>query len=70
LVSLEVIHAYFGYTIVAIQKQLGGTASVIKDVSGKSTSLPDFTHCINNAILCSGSNDVDHISEVLNRLDR
>lgn len=28
----------------------------------------DSTHCINKAVLCSWSNDVDHISEVLNSL--
>jgi hypothetical protein len=40
----------------------------MKEISGKNTSITDFTHCINKAVLCSGYNN--HISEeVLNSLD-
>jgi hypothetical protein len=47
-----------------------GTASLIKEMLGKSTSVTDFTHYINTVILHPGNNDVNHISEdVLNNLD-
>jgi hypothetical protein len=53
----------------AIQKQSTGTVSRLKELIEKSTSVIDSTHCINKAILCSGSNDIDHTrEEVLNRL--
>jgi hypothetical protein len=56
--------------IVTIQKQLTGIASLIKDMSGKSTSLIGSARFINEAILCSRNNDADHISEeVCNSLD-
>jgi hypothetical protein len=36
----------------------------------KEPAICPYTHCINKAILCTGSNDVDYISEaVLNSLD-
>jgi hypothetical protein len=59
-----------GYNIFAIRKQLIGTASLIQRMSGKNTTVVDSTHCIAQAILCSGSNDVDHINEEIpNTLD-
>jgi hypothetical protein len=58
-----VIHAYLGYNIISIEKQLMGTASLIKNISGESISVTDFRHCSNKATLHSGSNDVNCISE-------
>jgi hypothetical protein len=38
---------------------------------GKSTSVGGPKRCIDKAILCSGTTDVDHISgEILNSLER
>jgi hypothetical protein len=39
------------------------TASLIQEMSGKSKSIIDPALCINEAILYSGINDIDHISE-------
>jgi hypothetical protein len=37
---------------------------------GKSATAVDSTYCIDKAILCTGSNGIDHISEdILNSLD-
>jgi hypothetical protein len=45
-------------------------ASLIREISGKCTSVADSIHCSSKAILCSGSNDVDHIrKEVVSSLD-
>lgn len=44
------IHAYL-CCITAIQKQLMGTASQIKELPGKSRNVTDCTHCSNRAIL-------------------
>jgi hypothetical protein len=55
--------AHLGCNITAIQKQLIGITSGIKEMSGKSTSVTDSTHCITKAILCLGINDVNCISE-------
>jgi hypothetical protein len=45
------------------------TVSLIKERQGKCI-CNCFTHCINKAILRSGNNDVDHISEeVLNNFN-
>jgi hypothetical protein len=42
-------------------------ASLIKEMSENSTSVTDSTHCINKAILCSGSKVVDNTNQdVLN----
>lgn len=57
------IHLYLGYNIVVIHKQIMGIASLVKEMSGKSTSVTDSTHFINQAVLCSGSDDAGHISE-------
>lgn len=38
-------------------------------MSRQSTSVIDSMHCINEAILCLGSNDADRISEVLGSLN-
>jgi hypothetical protein len=65
-----VIHAYLGYNTTALQKQLIGIASLIKEKSGKSISTTDSTHCISKATLCSGNTDVNHISEGLNNFDK
>jgi hypothetical protein len=35
----DVVHAYLGYNIGAIQQQLMGIASLIVEILGKSTSL-------------------------------
>jgi hypothetical protein len=40
-----------------------GIASLIKEMSGRNISVTDPTHCINKAILCSGNNHVNHVSE-------
>jgi hypothetical protein len=65
---VNVIHAYLGYKFVATQ--LMDIASLIKEMSGRSKSINASTHCINKPILCSGNNEVHHISEqVLNSLD-
>jgi hypothetical protein len=58
----DVIHAYLSYNIIAIQKQFMVISSLLKEMSGKSTSVIDSTHCISKAVLCSGSN-VEHIRE-------
>lgn len=33
------------------------------EISGKSTSVIDSTHCFSTVVLCSGRNDVNHDSE-------
>jgi hypothetical protein len=64
-----VIHAYLVYNI-AVKKQLGSIASLIKVMLGNRISLIYSTHCINKAILFSRSNGVDHFNkEVLNGFD-
>jgi hypothetical protein len=50
-----VIHGYLGHNIAAIQK-LMGISSLVTEMSGKSTSVLDYTHCINKENVCSGSN--------------
>jgi hypothetical protein len=37
--------------------------SLIMEKSGKTMPAIDPTHCTNEAILCTGNNDVDHIRE-------
>jgi hypothetical protein len=44
-------HAYLSYNIFAIGKQLMVTASVIKQMPRKNTSVTDATHCINEVII-------------------
>jgi hypothetical protein len=39
-----VIHTCFSYNIVAIEQQLMGIALLIKEMSGKITSVIDSTH--------------------------
>jgi hypothetical protein len=58
-----VIHAHLGYSIVAIQKELMGFVSPIKELSERSIPVIDYTHYINEVMLCLGSNDVDLVSE-------
>jgi hypothetical protein len=71
VINGNVIHAYLCYNIIAVQVQLICSASLNKEMSGKSISVNDTAHCINKAILCSKSNDVDLVSEeVLNSLDK
>jgi hypothetical protein len=61
---------YLGYNTVAIRKQLMGISSVVKEMPGKSTSVTDSTHFVNKAVLWTGSNDMDYISEdVLSGVD-
>jgi hypothetical protein len=70
IIKIDMIHGYLGYNTIAIHQQLMGIiASLIKELSGKSTSVIYCTHCINKAVLFSGNNDIDHISEVFNSLD-
>jgi hypothetical protein len=65
-----VIRVYLGYNILPTEKQFIRIASLIKEISGKNASAIDITHYNNKAILYSGNNDIDHISEeVLNSLD-
>jgi hypothetical protein len=59
-----VTHAYLGYNIVAILKQFMAAASLNQEMLGT-----DSTFCINKAVLSSGCNDLDHISENINRHD-
>jgi hypothetical protein len=47
---------------------IGGIASIIKEMLGKSTSVTDFIHCMSKVILRSGDNDVNHTSEEFLRL--
>jgi hypothetical protein len=61
-----VIYAYLVCSIIAIQKQFVGIASLIREMSRNWISKID---CL-KAFLCSGNNDVSHISEeVRNGLD-
>lgn len=61
---------YLGCNITVIQTQLMGIASLIEETSGKNTSVTDFIHCSNKEILCSGTDDADHISdEVISSLE-
>jgi hypothetical protein len=46
----NVIHAYLGYDVIDIQKQLTEIASLVK-MSGKGTSVVYSTLCINKGIL-------------------
>jgi hypothetical protein len=41
-----VIHACLGNNIVAVEIQITGTRLLTKDISGKTTSIIDSTHCI------------------------
>jgi hypothetical protein len=60
--------AYLDYNMIFIQKQLMGNESLIKENPGKCTCITESTHCFIKAILCSGNNDGNHISdEALNR---
>jgi hypothetical protein len=71
IVKSNAIHKYMGYNVVVIQKQLMCSALLIKEMSRKTgTPLIHSTRCIKKAVLLPESNDVDHISEVLNSLDR
>jgi hypothetical protein len=45
------IQTYLGYKYVAIQTQLMGMTSLLKENSGQSAAILDSTHCINTAIL-------------------
>jgi hypothetical protein len=56
IIKDDVLEAYFGYNIVAIQKHLIGIVSLIKEMSGKNTSVIYSTCCINEAVLYSGNN--------------
>jgi hypothetical protein len=47
----NVIHAYLGCDVIAIQKQLMDIASLVKKISGKGTSVVYSTLCINKGIL-------------------
>jgi hypothetical protein len=40
----QCIDVYCGYKIVSVQKELMGTASVIKEMSGRRTSVINSTH--------------------------
>jgi hypothetical protein len=55
IIKNSVILAYLCYNIVAIQKQLMGIPPQIKKMSVQTICVTDSTHCINNAILCSGN---------------
>jgi hypothetical protein len=66
-----VIYGFLVYNIIGIQKQLTGIASLSKGMSGKNSPIIDSTNCINKAVLYSGNNNVDYISEgVLDSIDR
>jgi hypothetical protein len=70
IINCDVIPAYLWYNIIAIQKQLMVIGSLITEISGECTSVTDSIRCSNKAVLCFGSNDVDHIrEEVVNSLD-
>jgi hypothetical protein len=45
LVNSDVFHAYVSYKIVAVQRQLIGYASLLKEVPGMNTLVIDSTHC-------------------------
>jgi hypothetical protein len=47
------VHIYV-VTSLLFKKQLIGNASLIKEMSGKNTSVTYSTYFINNPILCSG----------------
>jgi hypothetical protein len=55
-------HAYLYYDIVAIQYRMG-TASLINEVPGKSSSVGDPVYCNIKAVVCPGNNDVHYINE-------
>jgi hypothetical protein len=48
--------------IVTIQERLMGIPLLTKGMLGKGTVVTDSTRCTDKAILCSGNNDVDHVS--------
>jgi hypothetical protein len=48
--KVDVIRVYLDYNVVSIKKQLTGNASVIKETSGKRTSVIDFTHCVHGEL--------------------
>jgi hypothetical protein len=58
---------YLCINTVAISKPLISTTFLIREMSGESLSVIDYTcyipHYINKGILCPKSNDVHHISE-------
>jgi hypothetical protein len=56
IIKGNVIHEYLSHKIAAVQKQLVGIASLVKAMSGKSTSVSDYTHCINKETVRSESN--------------
>jgi hypothetical protein len=70
MIKGDVAHADLGYDI-AIWQQLTRTQSLIKELSGKITSVIKSTHRINTGNLCSENDDVQHVREgFLNCLDR
>jgi hypothetical protein len=62
IIKDDMIGTYLGFDIIAVETQCTGNASLINEMSGNSTSVIDFTHCINKAILHYGNN-VDSIGE-------
>jgi hypothetical protein len=58
-----------GYNIAAIQKQLTGIATIIKEKSWTSTSAIDSTLCIHKETLCPGNNVGYITDEVLSGLN-
>jgi hypothetical protein len=47
----NMIHIYLGYNIIAVQKQLLDIVSLVKEMSGKGTSVVYSTHFVNKGIL-------------------
>jgi hypothetical protein len=68
----DVMHAYecMGYDVAAIQNQLMGIASQVKEMPVRTEHEIGSTYCVNRVILWSESNHVNHISEeVLSNLE-
>lgn len=58
----NVIDACLDYNII-IEKQLMDIALLIKEISGKNSSVIDSADCINKAVFCSWNNDIYPVSE-------
>jgi hypothetical protein len=59
----DLIYAHLGYSLVVVQKELMGFAPLIREMSGSSKSVIDYTHYINGTVLCLGTNDVNLVNE-------
>jgi hypothetical protein len=56
IIKGDLIYAHLSYSLVVVQKECMGCAPLIREMLGSSKSVIDYTHYINETVLCSGSN--------------